>query len=39
MRLRVRDAGLSAENPLNLQIWVDSTTSFPASGTLSLRTI
>jgi hypothetical protein len=39
MRLRVRDAGLSAENPLNLQIWVDSTTSFPASGTLSLKAI
>jgi hypothetical protein len=39
MRLRVRDAGLSASNPLNLQIWVDSITSFPASGTLSLRAI
>ena len=39
MRLRVRDAGLSASNPLNLQIWVDSITSFPASGTLSLKAI
>jgi cytoskeletal protein CcmA (bactofilin family) len=39
MRLRVRDAGLAAANPLNLQIWVDSITSFPASGTLSLKAI
>jgi hypothetical protein len=39
MRLIVREASLGAENPLNLQIWVDRTNAFPASGTLSLRAI
>ena len=39
MRLVVREAGLGAANPLNLQIWVDNTASFPASGTLLLKAI